>query len=203
MKIFTPHRTRSGARPAWALLTILLGFLLLHLTSSHALAQGTYVCADPPYPGPCETHDYCDPGFHPGPPPYCIGLDGCDNPGQFVCIADLPPAPPPTPVCTCTPPGGGCGIQTAIGCIPTDLDAFAGFILERGIYLGILVAILLIIISGYGIISSTGDPERLAEAKSRLTAAIAGLLFLLFSVIILRIIACNIIGGEAKVFFCP
>ncbi|PJC23015.1 hypothetical protein CO059_00890 [candidate division WWE3 bacterium CG_4_9_14_0_2_um_filter_48_10] len=65
------------------------------------------------------------------------------------------------------------------------------------------MATLLIIISGFGIISSTGDPERLAEAKSQLTAAVAGLLFLLFSVIILRIIGCNIIGVKDASGACP
>jgi len=133
---------------------------------------------------------------------YCLIDDSCEPSGTGRCYSEDGNGNG-GPICTCTTADGGCGIQTAIGCIPTDPGEFAGWILTRGIYLGVLVATLLIIISGFGIISSTGDPERLAEAKSQLTAAVAGLLFLLFSVIILRIIGCNIIGVKDASGACP
>lgn len=100
------------------------------------------------------------------------------------------------PVLAVIPNGGNGGdcVNTPIGCIPTEGGAFARWILGVGIELGILVAALLIIIGGFQVVSSTGDPERLADAKSRITAAVAGLLFILFSVIILRIIGVEIIG---------
>ena len=191
MKIFTLNRSSkggSGSGPAWALLTILLGFLLLHLTSSPVWGTTLPPCGCPNVS--CAEDEYCriDDSCEPSGTGRCYSEDGNGNGG---------------PICTCTTADGGCGIQTAIGCIPTDPGEFAGWILTRGIYLGVLVATLLIIISGFGIISSTGDPERLAEAKSQLTAAVAGLLFLLFSVIILRIIGCNIIGVKDASGACP
>lgn len=44
------------------------------------------------------------------------------------------------------------------------------------------------------IITSQGDPRRLQSGKELLTAAIAGLLLVIFSVLILRVIGVNILG---------
>ncbi len=75
--------------------------------------------------------------------------------------------------------------------IPTDPKKLAGSVLELGIGLGVLLAVLFIIIGGIGVTTSAGDPKNLAKAKRQITAAVAGLLFLLCSALIL-----NIIGGE-------
>lgn len=87
------------------------------------------------------------------------------------------------------------GINTAIGCIPfLDRNAFAGFILRWGIGVGGGIAFLLILYSGFMIITSSGSPERLKAGQELLTAAITGLLLLLFSVFILEFIGINIVG---------
>lgn len=59
------------------------------------------------------------------------------------------------------------------------------------------IAILLIIISGYRIMISRGNPESTQNAKEQLTAAIVGLLFVIFSIVILQVIGYNILGISA------
>jgi len=109
------------------------------------------------------------------------------------------PAPMPgnageSPTCNY---GGGTnnGINTAIGCIPiTDTNAFIGFILKWAIGIGGGIAFLLIIYAGFMIMTSSGNPERLKAGQELLTSAIAGIIMLIFSVFILRVIGINILG---------
>lgn len=112
-----------------------------------------------------------------------------------------PPSIPPSAGTEprCNYPGGipGVldGINTAIGCIPfIDSNEFAAFILRWGIGIGGGIAFLLIVYSGFMVITSSGSPERLKAGQELLTAAITGLLLLLFSAFILEFIGINIIG---------
>jgi len=50
---------------------------------------------------------------------------------------------------------------------------------------------VVLIVGGFGVATSAGNPDSLEKAKKQITAAVAGLLFILMSVLIL-----NIIGGE-------
>jgi len=89
----------------------------------------------------------------------------------------------------------GKGINTAIGCIPiNDTNAFIGFILRWAIGIGGGIAFLLILYAGFMIMSSSGDPERLKAGQELLTSAIAGIIMLIFSVFILRVIGVDILG---------
>jgi hypothetical protein len=56
------------------------------------------------------------------------------------------------------------------------------------------VAFLLILLAGFQIISSSGNPERLQAGRELLTSAVAGLLLLLFSIFILRLVGLDILG---------
>jgi len=86
------------------------------------------------------------------------------------------------------------GIDTAIGCIPIeDTDSFLGFILRWAIGIGGGIAFLLIVFAGFQIMTSAGNPERLQAGRELLTSAIAGLILLVFSVFILRIIGVDIL----------
>lgn len=88
---------------------------------------------------------------------------------------------------------GGC-IQTAIGCInPSPGGLFAKFF-SIGIGIAGGIAFLLIVFGGFQIITSAGNPERLNEGKEIVTSAIAGLLMIIFSVFLLKIIGVNILG---------
>jgi len=89
---------------------------------------------------------------------------------------------------------GGKGIDTAIGCIPIENTTFINFILRWAIGVGGGIAFLLIVFAGFQIMTSAGNPERLKAGQELLTSAIAGLILLIFSVFILRIIGVNILG---------
>ncbi len=85
-------------------------------------------------------------------------------------------------------------INTAIGCIPFgDTNAFVGFILRWAIGVGGGIAFLLIIIATFQIMSSSGEPERLKAGQELLTSAIAGLIMLIFSIFILKVIGVDIL----------
>jgi len=93
----------------------------------------------------------------------------------------------------------GCGgnsnaIDTAIGCIPiNDTGAFIGFILRWAIGIGGGIAFLLIVYSAFMIMSSRGNPERLKAGQELLNSAIAGLILLIFSIFILKVIGVDIL----------
>lgn len=90
---------------------------------------------------------------------------------------------------------GGNGINTAIGCIPIEnSNALIGWILRWAIGIGGGIAFLLIIVAGFQIMTSRGDPNRLKAGQELMTSAIAGLLLLIFSVVILRIIGFDILN---------
>jgi len=55
------------------------------------------------------------------------------------------------------------------------------------------IALLLVIFSGYRMVMSRGNPEKIQEARDRLTSAIVGLLFIIFSIVILQIIGVDIL----------
>jgi hypothetical protein len=94
----------------------------------------------------------------------------------------------------------GCGgdpnaLDTAIGCIPIgEPGAFIAYVLRWAMGIGGGIAFLLILYAGFQIISSSGNPEKLQAGKELMTAAIAGLILLLFSIFILRFIGIDILG---------
>lgn len=96
------------------------------------------------------------------------------------------------------PQGGkaGTGIDTAIGCVPalSDSSSLSTFILNWAIGIGGGIAFLLILFAGFQIMTSSGDPQRLKAGQELLTAAISGIIMLIFSVFILRVIGVNILG---------
>lgn len=95
----------------------------------------------------------------------------------------------------------GGGAWTAIGCIGkgtqgqgggTLNDFLRGF-LSIGIGMGGGIAFLLILYSGLQTMLSAGNPEKLHEAKELMTAAISGLLLIIFSVFLLKLIGVDIL----------
>lgn len=78
--------------------------------------------------------------------------------------------------------------------ISTKPAEFAADILELGIGAGALLAVLFIIVGGFGVATSAGDPDKLQKAKSQITAAVSGLVFLLLAGLILNIIGELILG---------
>ncbi len=96
---------------------------------------------------------------------------------------------------TCGSGGVGTEINTAIGCVPFhDTGTFVGTIFKWALGIGGGVAFLLIVFSGFLIMTSTGNPERLQQGKELMTSAISGLILLIFSVFVLRFLGINILG---------
>lgn len=86
------------------------------------------------------------------------------------------------------------GVLTGLGCIPLNLGNFITDYLF-GMLLGLagMVAIFCIIYSAFRIQTSQANPERLKKAQETLTSCIMGLLLVIFSVFILRLIGITIL----------
>lgn len=90
----------------------------------------------------------------------------------------------------------GGGFWTGLGCFyMADSKAF----IEKnvfGIGLGIagMIALLCIIYSAFTYQTSQGNPEKIKSAQERLTSCILGLLLIVFSIFILRLIGVSIFG---------
>lgn len=84
------------------------------------------------------------------------------------------------------------GIWTAIGCIPNDPETIVKVFLRFGLGMGGGVALLMILGAGFMLTVSQGDPKQTDTAKQWLSSAIAGLLFIIFSVTILQFIGYNV-----------
>jgi len=82
---------------------------------------------------------------------------------------------------------------TALGKISTDPAGFVSRVFGILLSLAGGIALLLIIISGYRLMSSQGNPEKVQAAREQLTSAIVGLLFIIFSLAILTIIGVDIL----------
>lgn len=93
------------------------------------------------------------------------------------------------------------GAWTAVGCLgkskndggASTLNDFLQSFLNIGIGMGGGIAFLLILFSGFQTITSAGNPEKLHAAKELMTAAITGLLLIIFSVFLLKLIGVDIL----------
>jgi hypothetical protein len=95
---------------------------------------------------------------------------------------------------------GGMGFQTAIGCIPfatsdgrPNPEGVGGFFLKWGLGIAGGISFILIIYSSVIIITSSGDPHKMQAGKELLTAALSGLVLLIFSMYILRVIGVDLL----------
>jgi len=85
------------------------------------------------------------------------------------------------------------GINTAIGCIDYDIIGLTQFLLGWSIGVGGGVALVLIGFAGIKMMFSQGDPNQFNDAKSLFIAAVSGLLLIIFSTFLLRLIGVNIL----------
>jgi hypothetical protein len=86
------------------------------------------------------------------------------------------------------------GIRTAFGCFPTNTSDLTNWLLGKAIMFAGAAAFLLMIFGSFQIILSSGDPEKIKKGQEILTAAIAGLLLIIFSVFLLRLIGVTILA---------
>ena len=60
----------------------------------------------------------------------------------------------------------------------------------------IILGVVLIIINGYGLLTSEGDPRKVQTAQENLTSAILGLVFVLAALAIYRVVVTSFFGGS-------
>ncbi len=84
------------------------------------------------------------------------------------------------------------GVWTAIGCIGRDPESITESLIRLGIGMGGGLCLITCLAGGFLLTTSEGNPKKVEEAKDMITGAIIGLLFVLFSVIILQFIGVTI-----------
>lgn len=84
-------------------------------------------------------------------------------------------------------------INTAIGNISTEPAGFVRSIFSLVLGIAGGIALVLIILSGYRFMASQGNPEAVQASRDQLISAIVGLLFIIFSFVILQVIGVNIL----------
>jgi hypothetical protein len=87
--------------------------------------------------------------------------------------------------------GDNCSCRSA----PEKLATFFNIINSILLPISVILGLFLIMLAGYKIMSSQGDPTKLNQGKEGLTSAIIGLLFVLMAVSILRVIIKALISG--------
>lgn len=90
--------------------------------------------------------------------------------------------------------GADDGIETAIGCVSINPQGFITSLVNIGIGLGGGIAFLLILLGGFRVMISRGNPEQMEAGKELISSAVAGLFLIIFSVFILRFIGFDILG---------
>lgn len=102
----------------------------------------------------------------------------------------IPPAPP----CAKEISEQGCMTTfTPFGEMATDPQLFVMSVFSIILGLSGGIGLLLFMASGYRMITSQGNPEAVKGSQEMLTAAITGMLFIIFSFIILRFIAIDLL----------
>ena len=113
----------------------------------------------------------------------------CTIGGDCMCCARPTPRLEMSPLCQ-----GQDSINTAFGCIPVgDENLFLAWVLRWAIGIAGGVSFILIVYSGFMIMTSGGDKRKLQVGKELLTAALSGLILIIFSVFILDIIGVRIL----------
>ena len=83
----------------------------------------------------------------------------------------------------------------ALGNISTDIASFSTQFLSIAIGIAGGIALVLMVIGSIRVLMSSGDPKGVGAGRDMIIAAVAGLLFLIFSVLILKFIGLNILRG--------
>ena len=84
-------------------------------------------------------------------------------------------------------------VPTAFGNIDTSPQGIVKSLLQILLSIAGSVAFILILIAGYKIMTSRGNPEQIQDAKEQLTSAIVGLLFIIFSVVLIQTIGVDLL----------
>lgn len=78
-------------------------------------------------------------------------------------------------------------------CVPNDLPGFVQKVYQMGLWVLGSVALLFMIIGGYYILLSRGDPVKLQKGKSFIFYSIAGIMLGVFGFVFIEIVAGQIL----------
>lgn len=85
-------------------------------------------------------------------------------------------------------------LWTAIGCVPINYSGFISeIVMKTGVGIAGGVAFLYFLYGAFMILTSTGNAEKLEEAKQIITSALAGLILIIFSIFLLKTIGVDIL----------
>lgn len=131
-------------------------------------------------PSPYKSVEEMCKKYLPIPPPGSQLAQSCSK-----CVEERQRCP------TCAAEGG---IWTSIGCLHGNLHKFiVEDVLGKALGFGGLIAILCVIYVVFTLQTSAGNPEKLKKARELLTSCIVGLLLIIFSVFILKLIGFDIL----------
>lgn len=126
----------------------------------------------------------------------CCSGNNCSfgNCSSGVCVSLIPP--PSSSSALCDPTGGTAetGVLTAIGCLAAgDPKLFISQLLGWGVGVGGGIAFLMIVLAGFQMATASGDPKKVQAARELLMSALAGLLLIVFSILLLNLIGFQIL----------
>lgn len=86
-------------------------------------------------------------------------------------------------------------IWSAIGCLPTDLTILIkDYFFTTGLGIAGSIAFLYFLYGAFMILTSSGAAEQIEEAKQVITSSLTGLLLIIFSIFLLRVIGVDVLG---------
>lgn len=86
------------------------------------------------------------------------------------------------------------GIYTAIGCIPTEPKALVEGIIKFVSLAAGGIAFLVMVFGAFRMMTALGNPDNVKAGRDQIVAAVYGLLFIIFSVVLLQVIGVDILG---------
>jgi hypothetical protein len=112
-------------------------------------------------------------------------------------VENTPTAPPPPPHPSCLQYNEALGrcekVGTAIGALGTTDESFIVSIFVVVLSLSGGIALMVILYAGYLIMTSRGNAEQLQKGRELLTSALVGLLFIVFSIVILETLTVDVL----------
>ena len=134
----------------------------------------------------------------------CYGKTAVTAAPNPVANPGAPAAAPETVADPCANGGSGCtsargipcpggGIETAIGCVPTEPRALIEGILKFGTMAAGGVAFLIMLLAALEMITAEGNPQSIKGAQEKFYSAIIGLLLIIFSVLLMQVIGVDIL----------
>ncbi len=120
---------------------------------------------------------------------YSFTVSGDDLEDDLFPTLPLPPEPP----CNLSADGRCVSVKTAIGEINTNGAGIIYNLFTVALSLSGGILLITIMVAGYQLIISKGNPEQIQKARELLTSAIVGFLFMIFSYVILTVITVDIL----------